>query len=94
MVREWLRVPVSTIDDEQLPLILAGELSAQAQLCVVEPWPAELTPAIYRRVGRAIAATGAPLGVVSGNDFGSAVLPRWDAEIERYERPYRRVVLG
>jgi hypothetical protein len=94
MVRAWLQLPASSVDDDQLELLLQAELTAQAQACRVDPWAADLTFAIYRRVGRAAAATGAPLGVVVGNDFGSATLPRWDAEIERYERPYRIMVLG
>lgn len=94
MVRAWLALPETSITDDQLKVLLAAESTSQALVCTVDPWAPDLTQAIYRRVGRAAAATGAPLGVVAGNDFGSASLPRWDAEIERYERPYRKVLLA
>ncbi len=94
MVRGWLKVGTATITDDDLDLILAGELDSQAGVCRVEPWSVALTLAVFRRCGRAIAATGAPLGVVAGSEFGAATLPRWDAEIERYERPFRIQVLG
>ncbi len=94
MVRAWLRVPDTTITDDQLELLLDAEEASQAKICNVDPWAADLTQAIYRRVGRAVAATGAPLGVVGAGEYGSATLPRWDAEIERYEKPYRKVLIG
>lgn len=94
-VRAWIGVPATTITNEQLQLVLDAELGAQASLCTVEPWVAELTQAIYRRVGREVAAMTLPLGVTGADpEYGTATLPRYDVEIERLERPHRKVVLG
>ena len=55
----------------------------------------DLEQAILRRVARAVAARGVPLGLVGIDaEHGAATLPRWDAEIERYERPWRIMVFG
>jgi hypothetical protein len=36
-----------------------------------------------------------PLGVLdSGTEYGGGSLPKFDAEIERLERPFRLTVLG
>jgi hypothetical protein len=36
-----------------------------------------------------------PLGVLDvGSEYGGGTLPKFDAEIERLERPYRLTVLG
>ena len=95
-VRAWIAVPVETISDTQLQGVLDAELALQAAVCTVDPWAASLTQAIYRRVGREVAAMALPLGVVGGAEaeYGTATLPRFDVEIERLERPYRVVVLG
>lgn len=94
-VREWIDVSASTISDEQLQLVLDAELSHQEQLCRVDPWQPQLSAAIYRRCGRAVAAMSLPLGTLGPDaEYGGANLPRYDAEIERYERPFRKVVLG
>lgn len=94
-VRAWIDVQATTITDPQLQLVLDAELGAQASLCNIDPWKAELTQAIYRRVGREVAAMALPLGVIGADpEYGSASLPRYDVEIERLERPFRKVVLG
>jgi hypothetical protein len=83
------------MDDAQLQTVLDAELYAQAQVCQVEPWADPLTQAIYRRVGREVAAMSLPLGVLdSGTEYGGGSLPKFDAEIERLERPFRLTVLG
>lgn len=93
-VRAWLQVP-DTLSDEQLQTVLDAETGAQAQLCTVDPWTAQLTQALYRRVGREVAAMALPLGVIGPDgEYGAANLPRYDVEIERLERPFRKVVLG
>jgi hypothetical protein len=94
MVRAWLSLPTSSITDPQLELLLEVEEAAQAALCTIDPWSPPLTQALYRRCGRAVAATGAPLGIVDGGEYGTATVPRWDAEIERYEAPFRKMLLG
>lgn len=94
-VRAWIDVAVTTITDPQLQLILDAETGAQAQLCNVEVWAPQLTQALYRRVGREVAAMALPLGIIGADpEYGSASLPRYDVEIERLERPFRKVVLG
>lgn len=94
-VRAWLGVPATTITDDQLQGVLDAELGAQAALCQVDPWAPELTQALFRRCGREVAAMALPLGVIGADpEYGSATLPRYDVEIERLERPFRKVVLG
>lgn len=94
-VRAWIGVPASVVPDGQLETVLAAERGAQAELCRIEPWTDQLTQALYRRVGRQVAAMGLPLGVVSpDSEYGGANLPRYDVEIERLERPRRLVVVG
>jgi|SRR5215467_10814206 len=60
--------------------------------------PDAIAQALLRRCARALAARGVPLGslpsVASGLGAeyglpGAGLLPRYDAEIERYEAPYR-----
>jgi hypothetical protein len=60
--------------------------------------PDALAQAILRRCARAFAARGVPLGSLPaiasglGAEYGlpgAGLLPRYDAEIERYEAPYR-----
>jgi hypothetical protein len=94
-VRDWIAIPESVMPDEQLQTVLDAEQGAQAQLCRVDPWAPQLTQAIYRRVGREVAAMALPLGVTDpSGEFGGSNLPRYDVEIERLERPFRLVVLG
>jgi hypothetical protein len=93
--RAWIDTPATVVDDEQLQTVLDAELALQAKLCTVEPWSPALTQALLRRVGREVAAMALPLGVIAPDgEFGGANLPRFDAEIERLERPFRRVVIG
>lgn len=94
-VRAWIGVSATVMPDDQLQTVLDAELAAQAQVCQVEPWADQLTQAIYRRVGREVAAMGLPLGTLApDSEYGGAQLPRYDAEVERLERPFRLVVLG
>lgn len=94
-VRDWIGIQESVMPDAQLQTVLDAELAAQAQVCQVEPWVAQLTQALYRRVGREVAAMSLPLGVLdTATEYGGGSLPRFDAEIERLERPLRLTVLG
>lgn len=94
-VRAWIGVPSQVVDDAQLQGVLDAELAAQAQVCNVDTWADQLTQAIYRRCGREVAAMALPLGVVApDSEYGGGQLPRYDAEIERLERPFRKVVMG
>lgn len=91
-VRAWVAVTGTSITDDELDIVIAAELKAQARLCTVVPWSPELTQALYRRVGRQVAAMNTPLGVTPSAEFGSRNLPRYDAEIERIEAPLRKQV--
>jgi hypothetical protein len=94
-VRAWIGIQASVIPDDQLATVMAAELAAQAQACTVQPWAFPLTQALYRRVGREVAAMSLPLGVLdTASEYGGANIPRFDAEIERLERPFRLTVLG
>jgi hypothetical protein len=95
-VRAWLQVPVSAVTDDQMTLVLEAETVLQARACrVVDGDQANLTQALYRRVGRTVAARGVPLGLLGADaEFGPTRLARWDAEIERLEGPDRILVFG
>ena len=101
-VRAWADVPRSLISDDQLTIVLAAEAQTQAAYCEwVGPrdghyLPDALAQALLRRCARAVAARGLPLGSMppqstgTGSEYGVAsILPRLDAEVERYEAPYR-----
>ena len=94
--RAWVDVSSGNITDEQLTLILAAELETQASACRIDPGvrQAGLEQAVLRRVGRATASRSLPTGLVGDPTLAVSRLPAYDAEIERYERPFRKVVVG
>lgn len=94
--RDWIQVSAALLTDDQLTVILNAEKATQAALCTIDPLndqPA-LNQALLRRVGRAVNARGLPGGYVGDPTLGVSRLPSYDAEIERYERPFRSVVFG
>lgn len=98
-MREWLG-PMSA-DDATIQFAIDGETEAQGRVCdwpgrdTDEPRPRAMTLALYRRTGRALAARGAALGIIGADsEYGAVTLTRWDAEIERYEVPYRVVSIA
>ena len=95
-VRQFTGVTANALADDDLALIMDGEQDSQRKLCRVTG--ATLAPALaagfMRRCARAIAARGIPLGMVGDAEFGPTRLPMVDAEIERLEGPYRRLVFG
>ena len=99
-VRSWLSLAPTSITDDQLQLVIDGELSGQAALCRVPADPAEypdhLREGLYRRVGRYCASRQIPVGLYGdpASEFGATSLPMFDAEIERTEGPFRMVVFG
>ena len=94
-VRNWTGVTVGSIADADLQIIIDAELCLQAKVCRVDPYIAPLYQAVLRRCGRELAARGIPLGMTSGeSEFGPARLAAFDAEVERLEGPYRKVVTG
>lgn len=100
-VRTWTGVSDYELPDDQLADILGAETGVQAADCVIpDPYPAELRLALFRRCARAVAAKGLPLGSLPlpeaglGGSYGAAVLPRLDAEIERYEHAHRVIAFA
>ena len=98
-VRAWLGVGMSVISDAQLQRVYDGERALQADLCVIpedpDLFPAPAAEGLFRRVGRAVAARGVPLGLLGiEGEYGAARLPSTDAEIARVEQTIRRGVLG
>lgn len=94
-VRTWTGVSASSLDEEQLAIILDAEVYGQAQVCRVDPYNPNLYQAVLRRCARHIAARGLPLGMTSGeSEYGPARLATFDAEVERLEGPNRIVVTG
>jgi hypothetical protein len=99
--REHLGIPTS-VSDAVLGEIVAAEIDVQAARCRwvgqdgalgrdPAAYPQALRMAVFRRVARAVAARGLPLGFQAG-EFGIAGL-RGDDVLERLEGPYRRVVV-
>lgn len=72
-----------------IEVCLSAALEQQESVCDTSRYTDSLALAAIRRTARAMAARSAPGGFVQLGDFGSAPLPRWDAEIERYEADYR-----
>jgi hypothetical protein len=95
-VRKWLKLAATSMDDVELGDVLDGEVANQARVCrLPEVYPADLRQAVFRRCGREVGARGVPLGLTSADEYGGqARLPAFDAEIERLERPLRRLVFG
>lgn len=95
-IRTWTGVTAASLADEVLQGIADGEQSAQMRMCRVagDTLDPALRAAFMRRCARAIAARGVPLGMVGDAEYGPARLPSFDAEIERLEGPWRKVVMG
>jgi hypothetical protein len=107
-VRAWIDTPPSEIGDDLLQGILDAEISTQLAYVVLPDWadeteyPVPLAQALLRRCARAVAARGLPLGSLpiqmtgSGAEFAATaqLVPRLDVEIERYEAPFRPVVIA
>lgn len=97
-VRAWLKVSTSSVSDDVLTDILAGESANQAKACRLDPAATErdddLIGALYRRCARQVAARGVPLGIVQDAEFGPVRLTSIDAEIERLEGYSRGFFFG
>ena len=99
-VRSWLQLAPTSLTDDQLQVVIDGELAGQAASCRVPPDPADypdqLREALYRRVGRVTSGRQVPMGLSSdiGSEYGASRVPSYDPEIERIEGPFRVVVFG
>jgi hypothetical protein len=104
-VREWIKVPATSIGDADLQAILDAELAIVARTCRLpeevegEPeatYPPPLARSVLRRCQRQVAARNVPLGVLGqdGAEYGPLTVPSWDAEIRRLEASYRIPVIA
>lgn len=95
-IRDWILVPATALADPELELIAGAEQTLQASGL---EWadsdaPDPVIAAFMRRVARATAAKGIPLGILAADaEFGTVRLSKWDAEIDRYEAGYLPVVV-
>lgn len=97
-VREWTGVSPQSLSDMALQEVMDGEDQNQREVCRIDDpadRAADLVEAFYRRVARAVAARGIPLGSTPGNEeFGPTRLASFDGEIERLEGPHRIFAVG
>lgn len=86
----------TSASDGDLVGVLAAERAAQARVCRVDPFTADLREALLRRVARNLAARAVPVASFSSFDgaVSSTRVPAKDPEIERFESPYRRLTVG
>ena len=90
---DWLGiVDPGTGPDDVYGLALETAVQGQAAGCDVSVYAPALHAAALRRAARFLAARGLALGTLdTGDTFGGlSTIPRWDAEIEALERPFRR----
>jgi hypothetical protein len=85
-----------SVTDATLADALAAEQSAQADRCRIDPYTAALREALLRRVARNLAARAVPIATFTSFEGGgtSSRVPQVDAEISRFEAPYRRRKVG
>jgi hypothetical protein len=101
-LRDWMSLTATQLTDHDLGVIRSGEIASQRAECRIPATlvtaglvPAPLVESMYRRVARAVAARGIPLGTRSGDgEFGPVTIVSYDAEITRLEGPFRRFVTG
>ena len=73
---------------------LEAEIWAQRRVCRIPvPYPADLAQALKRRVARNLAARAVPVASFTAFEGGStsARVPQNDAEIRRFEAPFRKL---
>lgn len=91
-VKSWLGPAANSVTAAELELMLDAAVTAQAanHRIPAEEMPAPLVEAILRRVAKAVASKGIPLGMIVG-DYeyqGPVTVRRWDAEINERENRY------
>lgn len=84
---------VTSASDTEITAALAAETAAQAAVCRVGDYPADLTEALKRRVARNLKMRSNVLGLADG-EMGSVRIGSTDPEVRRLEAPYRRRVVG
>lgn len=81
-------------DDDALQDALDAEAANQRRVCSVPAaYGADLRQALLRRVQVNLAKRGQPFLTVPDSEVVS-LIPKLDAEINRFEGPYRRLVMG
>jgi hypothetical protein len=99
-VRLWIDVAATDLEDEQLARIYWAEVGLQVAYNDTDPYTDWLALALLRRCARAAAARGLPLGTLPvqmtgyPDAYGALIIPRLDAEIERYEGPSRIIAFA
>jgi len=97
-VRAYIRVPATSLSDEDLQRMIDGCSADQWARCEWDPatYPDALGQALLRRVQREVAARNLPLGMVGMDaaEYGPTRLPDVDSLVIEHERAYRRVVLS
>lgn len=103
-VRAYVKVPATSLSDEDLERMRVAGLESQAARCVwtgpagendPAAYPDALAQALLRRIQREIAARNLPLGVVGLEaEYGPTRIPGFDALVEMHEAAFRRVVLA
>lgn len=75
---------------------LAAETAAQRAICAIPAYyPADLAHALKRRVARNLGMRRVPLAQPVGDaEAGSTTIPPYDPEINRLERPHRRLLVA
>lgn len=81
-------------DPEVLADALAAETDAQRRVCdVPAAYPNDLREALLRRVQVNLAKRGQPFLTIPDSEV-PALIPRIDAEVRRFEAPFRKLVMG
>jgi hypothetical protein len=97
-VRDYLREDADSWTDAEVQDALDAETAAQRGVCrIPADYGADLAQALKRRVQCNLARRGLPLAVLQGDaEAGTpgAVPPTNDPEVRRFERPYRKLVIG
>ena len=82
---------------EEIQGALDAETDAQRDVCFIPAYyPNSLRDALLRRVQRNLAMRRLPLAVQQTDAEGgsSTILPPWDPEISRLEKPHRRLLIA
>ena len=80
--------------DAEVQAALDAERIAQTRRCSTDTYPPDLVEALKRRVARNLAARRVPLATYTAFENGggtSTRVPMGDAEIDRLEKPHRRM---
>jgi hypothetical protein len=94
--RDWIGADEVSADDDDIQEAIDAEAADQAIACAwPDDYPPNLRMALLRRVLRNLAMKRLPLAMATGDaESGGGLLPRYDPEVRRYERPYRKLPIG